>query len=109
MKIAITALTLAGSLFAGTGMQVAFLEGSVLQNTLNQEQIKSKVPSDQSNDRNYVIDPFEIDNIDWEQMVVILGQDDPDKADGVEIDRNFNELLTMTMDREKIEFRNGEN
>lgn len=55
-----------------------------------------------------------LDNIDivgWmdDPSAVFVLDNNVDDADGVNMDRNFNEMLTHTLDRERTEFSNGEN
>ena len=47
-------------------------------------------------------------DMDSEQMIALFGQE-IDGKDEASIDRDFNEMLVATVDRERIEFINGEN
>lgn len=53
----------------------------------------------------------EVDIVGWldNPSAVFVLDDASEDVDGVNLDRNFSEYLTHTLDRERIEHRNGEN
>ena len=60
-------------------------------------------------DKSFVLDSIGIEAwIDNPSAIFVLENNDAD-FDGVEINRDFKEYLTFTMDREQTEMRNGEN
>ena len=60
-------------------------------------------------DKSMNIDDYDI--VGWmdDPSAVFVLDDNTEDVDGVDLNRNFRELLSHTMDRERIEMRNGEN
>ncbi len=60
-------------------------------------------------DKSLAIDDYDI--VGWmdDPSAVFILDDSTEDVDGVDLNRNFKELLSHTMDRERIEMRNGEN
>ncbi len=107
VMLALTSLSFASSNYSIEllGMQSTQLTGASIVETINANKSKDLLASDKSHDMGEV---SIFSNEDAEELLNIFSTQ-LESGDEAEIDRNFLSLLTHTMDRERIEFRNNEN